>query len=263
MVVSLDVASSDDTIMASWTFEENGEVMVDGFRLRYIPEDAELLTSPIIPADQRAYVLHHSGLEEHFRVCLDVLAFETAVVHMECRSFKDESGSIVVGILAGVIFIVPCIVAMVYVLIKDRKLSKEAEEEYEPLKGAEKDAEKQEDTENDQCVFKAAGASRLLTSASSVQDETAQFNTEASNKTTAPIKSTGSSEKAAPAEQASRVAEDAAESVETSPPSEQPKLRREHEGPTDPPQARGVSNLGFVACDGGDCRTPHHESTYL
>ena len=28
IVISLDVASTDDTIMASWTFEENGEVII-------------------------------------------------------------------------------------------------------------------------------------------------------------------------------------------------------------------------------------------
>ena len=221
------------------------------------------MTSPVIPADQRSYVLRDLGLEEHFRVCLDVLSFETAVVHMECRSFKDESGSIVVGILAGVIFLVPCITAMLYVLYKDRQFTRD-DEECQPLQGGEKDAEMQNVAENDHCAFKIAG---------SAPDETDRKRkgekfqaAEASDAITAPsngrIQFTGSREAAAPAEKAPCAA-DGPRGGDRSPPASQSQLSTQAQGPLHPPPALGVDNVGFIACDGGECRAPHDESTNL
>jgi hypothetical protein len=46
-------------------------------------------------------------------------------VHQECRNYADESSSIVVGILAGVVFLIPCVLAISYVLYKDRKIRKQ------------------------------------------------------------------------------------------------------------------------------------------
>ena len=214
MVVTLEVASSDDAIMATWTFEGDGEVVVDGFRLRYIPEDAEPRTSPVIAPDRRSFVLRHPGLEEHFRVCLDVLAWERAVVHMECRSFKDESSSIVVGILAGLVFLTPCAVLMAYVFLKDRKLAREyravhdggedgGEGDMDPEKpGIEEEEEEGEGVVGEsRCAFKVVGgasgsvksattttataatattANTSTTTTTSIRDEAAQFSHAAS-----------------------------------------------------------------------------------
>ena len=221
------------------------------------------MTSPVIPADQRSYVLRDLGLEEHFRVCLDVLSFETAVVHMECRSFKDESGSIVVGILAGVIFLVPCITAMLYVLYKDRQFTRD-DEECQPLQGGEKDAEMQDVAENDHCAFKIAGASRPVASAGSAPDETEKKRK--GEKFQAPsngrIQSTESRGAAAPAEKAPCAA-DGPMGGDRSPSASQSQLSTQAQGPLHPPPALGVDNVGFIACDGGECRAPPDQSTNL
>ena len=242
------------------------QVVVDGFRLRYIPEDAQPMTSPVIPPDQRSYVLRDLGLEVHFRVCLDVLSFETAVVHMECRSFKDESGSIVVGILAGVIFIVPCIAAMLYVLYKDRQFTRDEDEECQPLQGGEKDAEMQDVAEKDHCAFKTAGAATPVASAGSAPDETERkrkgekFQADAITATSnGRIQSTGSGEAAAPAEEAPCAA-DGPRGGDRSPPASQSQLSAQAQRPTPAP---GVDNVSFIACDGCDSLTPHDESTNL
>ncbi|XP_070188514.1 leucine-rich repeat-containing protein let-4-like [Littorina saxatilis] len=172
--VTLDVAYSSGTLMASWTFKENGEVVVDGFRLNYMPEDATPMVSPVIPADKRSYVMRPSELEVHFMVCLDVLAYETAVIRQECRSFKDESGNIVVGILAGVVFLVPCVVAMVYVFCKDHYISKASYSKVEEAEVvvSEKDAEK-EPMETSKFVFHV-DCSAKLKSACIAHDDSAE-----------------------------------------------------------------------------------------
>ena len=122
--LTLDIVSSGNTLMASWTFEENGEVAVDGFQLRYNPEDGKPLTSPTISPDQRCYMMQPPVLEKHFELCLDVLTYETIVVHEECRSFRDESNNVLVGVLAGVTFLLPCAVVLIYIMVKDHRVRK-------------------------------------------------------------------------------------------------------------------------------------------
>lgn len=141
MVVVLHVATSDDTLMATWTLEGNGEVIVQGFRLRYIPEDNEPITSPMLPVEDRSYMIKTSGLQQHYIVCLDVLSPDTTVVTQDCVNMKDESSNVVVGILAGVVFLVPCIVAIIYVLFKDHQVKREVARGYYEMQEHEKKSE--------------------------------------------------------------------------------------------------------------------------
>jgi hypothetical protein len=58
-------------------------------------------------------------------VCLHVMANTTDVLYNKCTLVEDESLRGVVGILAGVIFLVPCIIALTLVVYYDRKHKRE------------------------------------------------------------------------------------------------------------------------------------------
>ncbi|KAL8608514.1 hypothetical protein ACOMHN_002747 [Nucella lapillus] len=125
MVVTVDVEESGNTLVISWTLETHDNLRIDGFQLRYMPEEGESITSDIVASDQRGLDIDTPGLSDHFMVCLDVLMYTSAVVHQECRNVQGGSGnSMLVGILAGVVFLAPCIVILAYVFFKDSRMSK-------------------------------------------------------------------------------------------------------------------------------------------
>lgn len=122
--LELNVAASDGNIMASWTVESEN-IEVDGFFVNYVPEGNDEIKSPQLPADQRSYIFVPEELEKHYRVCVEALVYNSIKIQSECEVFTGEGNSnTVVGILAGVVFIVPCIVAVIYIVIRDYQMGK-------------------------------------------------------------------------------------------------------------------------------------------
>lgn len=55
------------------------------------------------------------------QVCLHVMANETYDLHVQCAFVEDKSLNSIVGILAGIIFLIPCVIGLSLVIYYDRK----------------------------------------------------------------------------------------------------------------------------------------------
>lgn len=55
------------------------------------------------------------------QVCLHVMANETYDLHVQCAFVEDKSLTSIVGILAGIIFLIPCVIGLFLVIYYDRK----------------------------------------------------------------------------------------------------------------------------------------------
>lgn len=286
MTVSLNVATSDETLLASWTYEENGETIVQGFRLRYIPEDNEPVTSPIIAVDQRSYTIKTTGLEQHYMVCLDIVSPENTVIDQECVNVKGESSNVIAGILAGVVFLVPCIIATFYVVLKDHRIKKSLARGYQAMAVDEKDLEKnpdesEEENGNASCMFKpnlhSSGSKGTMKSGNNVKISSTQSQDEVRQEkealpaygtlSAATRQANYSSLLTATAAQSSNVhiqqevgAEDKATILASS-----HQNRLTHSTPENVPSSvsLGTVNAGFQCSEGDECNNDNHSSTHL
>ncbi|GFN95989.1 hypothetical protein PoB_002249500 [Plakobranchus ocellatus] len=95
--------------------------LVNGFVVSYhIPGDEEYDSSRLGPR-VRSFTLHQLHPDEDYIICVHALAGQKRI-HEECANWHRSSLKLVVGVLAGTIFLLPCLVILVMIIYKDRKM---------------------------------------------------------------------------------------------------------------------------------------------
>ncbi|XP_052816992.1 uncharacterized protein LOC128243328 [Mya arenaria] len=128
LLIEVDV--SGDEINIKWSFNATGS-QVYGFRAQIYNNDEKLIfESPVLLNSETNMVLTLE-LDGKNSVCLKVLANATTSLLEKCEEVKINDLKMVIGILAGTIFLFPCTIALTYIVLKDRKIHKG--EEYSKL----------------------------------------------------------------------------------------------------------------------------------
>lgn len=128
MEINLDV--SGEEIDIQWTFNDSG-TSVYGFRAVVYNNEHELqYQSPILHSSER-HMSIHQALSGKTSVCIQPMWNESASAYEQCQLVDVKDLKAVVGILAGTIFLIPCIIGLVYIIYKDKQISRELE--YEKL----------------------------------------------------------------------------------------------------------------------------------
>lgn len=135
--VHLKVVRAKQHIITTWTIADISHQVV-GFRVLCMHQGQEVSNqqkaeqteqdtaavhvSPILGTDLRSYTVTNVDADDHFIVCIDVLSNTTRVIKRVCEAILTERPNILAGILTGVIFLLPCLIFIAYVLIKDKKI---------------------------------------------------------------------------------------------------------------------------------------------
>lgn len=128
MEINLEVTGEEIDIQ--WTFNDSG-TSVYGFRAVVYNNDHELqYQSPILHSSER-HMSIHQVLSGKNSVCIQPMWNESASAYEQCQLVDVKDLKAVVGILAGTIFLIPCIIGLVYIIYKDKQISRELE--YEKL----------------------------------------------------------------------------------------------------------------------------------
>lgn len=128
----LDVRVDGSNIELSWTFNQSKPIY--GFQM-IIYDDDDYITyeSPILHFSERSMSLEHE-LEGQSKICLAIYENNTKILDKKCDKIVIKDLKIIIGILAGTIFLIPCIAALIYVIYKDYKVRLiEQFEEIDPL----------------------------------------------------------------------------------------------------------------------------------
>ncbi|KAK7110033.1 uncharacterized protein [Littorina saxatilis] len=124
--VTVSVVLVEHHLITSWRLSDVWP-NVQGFRVLCLhPGESEgeaAHTSPILDRALRSYAL--TDLEDgDYTVCVDVLQNRTQVLKRVCQAVRREGPNVLVGILAGAVFLLPCMVFVVYIILKDRAIRK-------------------------------------------------------------------------------------------------------------------------------------------
>lgn len=117
----MDVELDGEKIHLSWDF--NSSVPIYGFSGVILdPENSALYQSPVVQSTERKLTMNYALKDSKNSVCLRALANQSVVLVQVCKNVEVSDLKIIVGILAGTIFIIPCIVAMMFIIYKDYKV---------------------------------------------------------------------------------------------------------------------------------------------
>ncbi|CAG2203784.1 unnamed protein product [Mytilus edulis] len=111
----------DDGVSITWRSYNNSNFY--GYDITIFNEDGnKIYHSPTLHQSATKYSAQSSELRNgKYQVCLNVLQNETHSAGRVCNEISYLDLQIIVGILAGVIFLIPCIVALVYIICLDKK----------------------------------------------------------------------------------------------------------------------------------------------
>ncbi|XP_071175919.1 leucine-rich repeats and immunoglobulin-like domains protein 2 [Mytilus edulis] len=155
--LKLKTEKEDDGVSITWRSYNNSNFY--GYDITIFNEDGnKIYHSPTLHQSATKYSAQSSELRNgKYQVCLNVLQNETHSAGRVCNEISYLDLQIIVGILAGVIFLIPCIVALVYIICLDKKrfllyddydeLSVSTEEKEKDKKTAEK-SEKTQSKQN-------------------------------------------------------------------------------------------------------------------
>lgn len=118
--LGLDVTLDEDTLIMNWT-PTNGTLFY-GYKVKVTNlENGKTLKSAFLHKSASEFLSRFEELKSgEFSICLQILNNKTSFIHEECKEMRNSSLQIVVGILAGVVFLIPCIIALIYIVKKDR-----------------------------------------------------------------------------------------------------------------------------------------------
>lgn len=101
----------------SWNFNQSEQIF--GFQAVIYTEDKEIVyESPMLHQIQR-HMKIDKQLNGKSAICVRVYTNSSHVLGEKCEVVEIKDLKIVIGILAGVIFIIPCIIGLSYVIYKD------------------------------------------------------------------------------------------------------------------------------------------------
>ena len=125
----MDAEIEGTIIHLSWNF--NSSEPIYGFSSTILsPDNSTLYQSPVLHSDERRMTINYELTNSEDSVCLQVMKNQTEILAQKCEHVEASDLKMVIGILAGTIFIIPCIIAMVLIMYKDhhvRKLERIAE----------------------------------------------------------------------------------------------------------------------------------------
>ena len=131
--IDTDITINGDEILITWNISME-TVPIYGFRATIADKDGEMLyTSPILHGGERSMIIKYE-LDGESSVCLGAMSNATDVIMEACEVVKISDLKMVIGILAGTIFLVPCGLGLGYIIYKDHKMRKM--DEYEQLEHA-------------------------------------------------------------------------------------------------------------------------------
>ena len=114
----------------SWEF--NSSIPIYGFCSVILDKEKSVIyRSPMLQSNERKMTLSYELTDSDSLVCLRVMVNQTEILDQKCDSVEVSDLKIIIGILAGTIFIIPCIIAMACILYKDYNVRKQ--ESYEQL----------------------------------------------------------------------------------------------------------------------------------
>ena len=123
-VFEIQTEVSDNEIQISWDFNSSDSIY--GFNAVILDEDnSTMYVSPILLSSERMITIGYEVTNVESLVCLRALINATELLQAKCERIKVSDFRIIIGILAGTIFIIPCIIVMVCIIYKDYQVRKE------------------------------------------------------------------------------------------------------------------------------------------
>ena len=114
----------DNEIQLSWDFNSSDSIY--GFSAIILDEDnSTMYVSPILLSSERMITIGYDVTNVESLVCLRALINATEQLQAKCKRIKVSDFRIIIGILAGTIFIIPCIIVMACIIYKDYQVRKE------------------------------------------------------------------------------------------------------------------------------------------
>ncbi|WAR13256.1 hypothetical protein MAR_027436, partial [Mya arenaria] len=118
LLLNVDVSGEEMSLI--WSFNQT-TTQIFGFRVRITDLDGNTqYKSPILQVSETEMVIRFQP-EEDSLVCLEVLANITTIIHNKCEKVNLSIQRVVVGILAGAVFLIPCIIGLIFIIVKDQK----------------------------------------------------------------------------------------------------------------------------------------------
>lgn len=146
--LNLVAEKGDNEVSLTWQRYNSSDFY--GYEIVIFGEKGELVySSPKLHPSVSEYTAKSEELKNgKYQVCLNVLHNETHVLGKACNEISYLNLQIVVGILAGVIFLIPCIIALTYIMCLDKRKFM-FDDTYSEVPAAENDLEKQINSKED------------------------------------------------------------------------------------------------------------------
>lgn len=118
----INVEVNGNEIYASWKL--NYSETFYGFQtVIYKSDNSIRYKSPILHVSARSMTLEHD-LDGKNMICVNVYKNVSTILVEKCEEIEMADLKIIIGILAGVVFLIPCIIGLSYVVYKDIKVTK-------------------------------------------------------------------------------------------------------------------------------------------
>ncbi|ESO83713.1 hypothetical protein LOTGIDRAFT_236409 [Lottia gigantea] len=127
--VNTSLVTSDNLITIHWEVEGDKRQIV-GYKVSYESDGKVLFESPVLGKNQRTFVISFVSQHDQYSVCVDVVGNATSALTSSCETVSGQSLDYLIGIMAGVVLLLPCIAALLYILRRDKRIK---EAQYSPL----------------------------------------------------------------------------------------------------------------------------------
>ncbi|KAK3603807.1 hypothetical protein CHS0354_042808 [Potamilus streckersoni] len=115
---SINVAKYDN-IVVKWILDDSTDIYGFIVIVKNI-DSGDMLTSPMIQSNVREYTIYQSS-ENSVIICVQVMGNSTVILMEECDKIVTFDMKMIIGIVAGAIFLVPAILIFAYIACKDKK----------------------------------------------------------------------------------------------------------------------------------------------
>ena len=121
--LNLKIEKESDGISLKWNRYNSSGFIFYGYEITIFDENSrKIYTSPILHISARKYSAATSEIHTgKYKICLNILHNETQIIGSACNELSYIDLQIIVGILAGIIFLIPCVVALVYIMYLDKR----------------------------------------------------------------------------------------------------------------------------------------------
>lgn len=120
----IQVNIDGNEIDINWTFNQTKTIY--GFQTRIYNSDSSIVyESPVLHQSERSMTVERE-LDGKSKVCVAVYENSTNIIDEKCENIEITDLKIIIGILAGVIFLIPCIIGISFVIYKDYQNKKQA-----------------------------------------------------------------------------------------------------------------------------------------